>query len=288
MGKPVEAKVHLEESLNFRTPDDERSEAFVYGQDIETTTRCIAAWSKFHEGNVDQALQLADTAAARAKKLQHANTSGYLHYHNGFMFVWMRHYDRVATSVDQLRNLTDQNELPLWKTCVDLLESAKLAIEGNYKEAVEIFEPALEIYTNSTRMTYLTANMVAQMGEAYISLNRYDHALEKIEQAFQIIKTTSENIHLPEVLRVQAKRLQHCQKDLEEADNAYKKALQTAQDMNTKWYELRIAIDYASYLISKNDKTTAISLLEPIYLSIDEGENFIDKITASKLLRSIQ
>jgi predicted ATPase len=120
--------------------------------------------------------------------------------------------------------------------------------------------------------------------------NKYEAALELIEQALATVNRNSERIFEAELYRLKARVLlaRGAPDGSTEAQSLLDRALTTARSQHAKALELRTAMDLAALGIDQGRRAEALDLLAPIYAWFTEGFDTQDLRQAKALLDQLR
>lgn len=279
-GQPERADHHLQQAAQYKAPEHGGSMPFLYGQDIEAAAKVLAAWARLHCGYPQQAIDLFDQALQRAKRLDHATTLGVVLFHGGNLFVSLRMEQRVRDCLRELALLNEKHDLMVWRVAESVIRLGLLSLQGENQQVIEDFDDVLVTYTERLQMNIHTPFLLAQAAQASLGLQFPDDSIAMTVRALNVSKQTGGHLEDSEVMRIQAQALCVSEGFSENVDRKFRSALEKARLMKMKWYELRIASEYAKYLSSSGNKKEAGTLLKPLFESFTEGHQMPDMVDA--------
>jgi class 3 adenylate cyclase/ABC-type lipoprotein export system ATPase subunit len=286
-GSVSDADSHLRKASRFDAPEQGGLSPSVYGQDIDSTAKVLAAWAGFHSGDAGRAVELFDLAFARAKKLDHVNTLGVVLFHGANMLVSLRLNDRVKACLAEFETLNRSHDLAIWQVAESIVRAGLLSLAGSHENALAEAESALARYADELGMQMHVPFIQSLIAGAQVELNRPDDALVTVERALEVSNNSGGHLEDAELLRIRARAVHRKNGFGEIASTAYNEALQTARDRHMRWYELRIATEYAGVLADNGKQQVALNLLEPLVVHIDAGTAYADQADAVSLLRRL-
>lgn len=121
------------------------------------------------------------------------------------------------------------------------------------------------------------------LSEALVTTGAIADADNTIEEALTLQRQTREKYTFPELLRIKAKVLR-ARGFQELAEQKFREALASAEEMGARSLQLRVACDLAELWIARGRKRPAKALLLPIYKAFSEGLNTADLRRADSLL----
>ena len=139
-------------------------------------------------------------------------------------------------------------------------------------------------------VTYLSF----KLAEDYLAQGDHDAANTALEEGWAALQASGERFSEPEYYRLKARLNLARHKEsglvdsLEEADRLLRRALTTAQKIESKGLELRAAIDRAGMLSERAGHEEAVSLLEGILRRYDETDDSVDCVHARELAKRLK
>ena len=124
---------------------------------------------------------------------------------------------------------------------------------------------------------------LALLAETCRKLGRLDEAWKCVVEAFAIDQQTGESWLKPELNRIKGDILLD-RDDRRAAGVCYQEAFRLAQNLGTKFFELRAAMRLVQLQTSSSQKPGAIKLLAKSYQEFQEGLDTVDLLQARELL----
>ena len=286
-GVPAEADHHLQIAAAFQTPEHGALSPSVYGQDIESAAKVLAAWARLHCGYPQQAQELFDQALTRARSIDHANTLGVVLFHGANMFVSMRLNDRVGACLQALEALNRRHDLIIWQVAESIVRSGLHALRGNNERVITDAQAALVSYSETLGMQMHTPFIQTLISSAQVGLNNADEANIHIEDALSIAHNSGAHLEDAELLLIRAQATQLQEGFSSATESAFETALATARDQKMKWYELRVATRFAALLKDNDGARRAQAMLEPLVTAFSPDDKLPDLEDARQVLQGI-
>ncbi len=136
LGELTSARAHLEQGITLYDPQQHGSHVFLYGQDPGVLCRLYAAFTLWHLGYPDQALQRVHEALTLAQNLFHPYSLAFAL----FIAAWVHQYRReeyaVQQRVEEMMRLCHEYGFPFWLAEGTILQGWVLIEQGKYEEGV--------------------------------------------------------------------------------------------------------------------------------------------------------
>jgi predicted ATPase len=140
---------------------------------------------------------------------------------------------------------------------------------GELEEGYALIARGLSMH-RATGSVICIAFALTLLAEACNRLSRTTEGLSYLTEAEQIIGTSNDAFHEPELHRVRGDLL-NAIGDLADAQRSYQQAIAVAKRMSGKMFELRAATSLARLWRDQGKRTEARDLLAPIYGWFTEG-----------------
>jgi tetratricopeptide (TPR) repeat protein len=121
------------------------------------------------------------------------------------------------------------------------------------------------------------------LADTLLKADRPAEALDAARSALDYADRSGIHSHLAEMQRL-AGRAHEAMGELDEAESAYRRALDVARRQEARGWELRAATDLASRWTRREKRSEARELLAPVYGAFTEGLATPDLVAASELL----
>jgi predicted ATPase len=277
---------HLDQAWALYDPARDAESAFTYGGDVGVTARMHQAFAACLSGYPDRAEQLAQQAVARARDLEHASTLALALYTTTLGAFVLRDRLICERQISELKSLSDEHRLPLYKAGGMPLQGAVLGWQGRPREGLERVERGSEILTNIQFNVYRPSLVLIQVG-LLRDLGRAQDALAAIAEVFEVISATQEHWCDAELHRVRGEIYASLSRE-SEAEAEYSVALAIAREQQARWWELCAAVSLAGLWQEQGKRKEAHDLLAPVYNWFTEGFDTKDLKEAKALLDELE
>ncbi len=231
MGRPADALEDLDAAYELYQSSqiDDFSAQFAQDPGVQIWSYMLLA--KWLSGDREGALELAERALARARELKHANTVCYAGLHDVTLSVWMGDIDRARNVTNEIRQLSNEHEMSLWKLYVGIYDEV-IACMCDEKGATDRLEEKLAVYKSEGCWLWITLYL-AEMAKTQLRAGDFSAAEATIERAFSEQKITGEGWAESELLRVRGK-LFALRNDSEAARKAFEAAASVAESQGAQ------------------------------------------------------
>ena len=284
MGSLPDAKVNLENGIERYSPDQRRVDFYRTAQDPGVACRGYLAMAEWLLGYPDRARARMEESISLAEALDDRFSLAYALCFTGAIVTDMCRTDQRAI-VERGLEIATEGGFSLWvafarvnEICLSLADGASPdAMLGRLRESVAAIS-ALGVTINSP---YFLARLARELARA----GRNEQALGVLEEARMSIETRDERWWEAEILRLHGEFLPAETPDrTNEAENLFKRALDTARSQEARSLELRAATSLARLWQHHGRTSQAYQLLSGAYDWFTEGFETDDLRDARTLL----
>jgi predicted ATPase len=283
-GHLLAAQQHLERTLAF---DRTYHEAMVpvRGRDPEVVYRSFGAWVLWFLGYADQAAQLGQEALQLAEDVDHPPSLAMaLQVGNIIPRLLRREYALVPELVESLENVTAGHKLGLSEPGIRLARGRVNVRDGAPQAGIREMQQGLAAW-RATGTKAWASLYLGVLADAYLEAGQLEQARHALEDAFHAVQESDERMIEPELHRLWGELLLR-QDDEEEAEAAFRQAIDLARRQQARSWELRAAIDLSRLSHRQGRTKDARRLLKRVYGSFSEGFDTPDLRVARALLES--
>jgi tetratricopeptide (TPR) repeat protein len=260
----------------------------VFNMDLKCDTLVWAGWTLWALGYADQAKQVVEEAVELARRLRHPfnlcwNLSG------GAFALLLRGEARLARQwlTDAYAIAREHAIAYLTDVWVPLVEGVALIEQSEHAKGYSTLTPALTRWREAGPLLFIPWFNLTR-ARALIGLKGFAEASDLLHEALQIIGSTGQRMHEPEVHRVLGElELQHPTSNKQVAEQSFRKAIEVARAQEAKGWELRAATSLARLWEAEGKRREAHELLAPIHDWFTEGLDTRDVAAARELLESL-
>jgi class 3 adenylate cyclase/tetratricopeptide (TPR) repeat protein len=278
----------LRQSLQAGDPND-RYHAEVYGINMGVFCRAYIGHCYWHLGYLDRALKTAEKALSLAREVSHPFSIALALAYLAMLRQFRREPEAALTTAEEAGALCHKYRFDYYCAWSALVRAWAIAAQGRIAEGISAYDAALKEFEATgagLRMPHylgMLAGILRQAGERAIGLRL-------VGDAAQIAKRNSESWcdAMLELERGELLLLDAAEEAREEADAAFKRAIDIATDQGAKTLELRASVAQARLYAAKGEGQKAFDMLSPICGWFAEGFETPDLLQARSLLDELR
>ena len=286
VGALSEAHAAHDRALAIHDPERDSTLATVVGQDQSISFSTYYAFNLWCLGHTEQACKPAEDALALSRKTGHANSRVYgLLHHLIFMALAGRRPSVARELCRETAEAAAEHSMGMW-------HSFTLIVDGSLQLAGDDPDDAV------TRLRAAIASMAARNAHVFrpfldadcarklAVLGRIGDAREFVTSAKTIMAASEERWAEAEVHRVDG-LVHRAEGHPDEAEQAFRQAIEIARRQHAKAWELRAATSLARLWADRGERDKASDLLAPVYDWFTEGFDEPDLRDAKALLDAL-
>jgi len=288
MGDFKRARESSEQLLVAYDLDQHAHLVYTFNMDLKCDTLVWAGWTLWALGYPDQAKQASAQAVDLARHLGHPfnlswNLSG------GAFVLLLRGETHLARQwLAEAYAIARDNAMgymsDVW---VPLVEGPALIEQSDHAQGYSKLTAALAAWRDAGPLLFIPWFNLAR-AQALIGLRRFAEARALLREAVEIIVSTGQRMHEPEVHRVLGElERQDPTSNTQGAEQSFLNALEVARAQEAKGWELRAATSLARLWQAQGKRHDAHELLAPIYDRFSEGFDTRDLKEAKGLLNEL-
>jgi predicted ATPase len=246
-------------------------------------TSC-AAWTLWHLGYPDQALELKNKSFALAQKLHHPHSLAFAEYYGGVLRQYRREAHSAQESAEHAIALCVEHGFALWLPVSTILRGGAMVEQGPAEEGIALIQKSLPVY----RATGGQIGMPYHVGllvEACLATCHFDDGLAASTEALAAADQHEDHLWEPEVYRLKGELLlKQNDSNAAEAQRCFQRAIEIARGQRAKSLELRATMSLARLPDKHGKRAEARVMLADIYNWFTEGFDTADLKDAKALL----
>lgn len=303
LGEFVRARYHLEQGLALSDLQSLRSSAFlVGGEEPGLACRGFAAFTLFHLGFPDRALQQIHEAFRLAQQLHSPFNSAWIFAIAAQLHQFRQEARIVQERAEALMALSTEHGFAEWLAMGTLLRGWARAAQGQTEAGLGEMCQGWEAY-QATGTQLVQPYFLALLAEAYRAVRQPEEGLRMLTEALAAVDKTGERYYEAELYRLKgeltlqqssgqrlASRVASTQHPAPrtpaaaEAEACFLKAIEIARKQSAKSLELRAVMSLSRLWQSQGKKDEAHAMLSEIYGWFTEGFDTKDLQEAKTLL----
>jgi class 3 adenylate cyclase/tetratricopeptide (TPR) repeat protein len=270
MGAFVEARVHLERTLDLCAANQETIAAYRrFGTDDRVNALSFLAVTLLLLGYPEQSAAAVGQAVSRAHAMGLAYSSALALSHVAFLGTIGCDPQRAAAYADEAIALSVEHGLASPAHRARFFRGALLAQSGDLQLGIELMRNAMAAAEGSAERNRRTLYL-GHLASAYANLGQPEVGLDLLDEAVRTAEVTSEKLFEAELHRLRGEVLLTLGRRAE-AEAGLRRALTIAQQKQARWWELRAATTLAKHWRDEGKCLEAYSLLQPVYGWFVEG-----------------
>jgi serine/threonine protein kinase/predicted ATPase len=284
-GQFAGARTHFENALaSYDDRDRTKSWTAYTGHDAGVTHRCYLALTLWHLGYPDQALRLARQTCELARTIGHAFS---LEHAIDFA-AYLSHYCRLGNEVqargeEEMAVATEQ-AFPFWHALGTLHKGAGLLLQARREESLPLLLKGFTAF-RGTGAEVRVPSYLGMLGDAYTQLGRFEEAHQALNEGLAVAEKNDDRCHEAELHRLQGElRLAESPDQSSDAEDCFRRAIETARPQQSKGWELRATMSLARLWQQQGRREDARAALEAAYGTYIEGFTTPDLVDAKGLL----
>jgi predicted ATPase len=283
VGEFTEAWEHCRQGLTACSPEQRRTDVFLYGNDTGVGLRTYEVLTLWHLGYPDQALTRAHETLTLAQELSHPFTLVIASSFSAILFQLCRMAREVQTAVEQVLCISRDHGFVLCEAAGKILRGWALAEEGQATEGIEQMREGIlswvSLGAKAWRPTYCSYLIGAYQKAGYV-----DEGLEQLTKTITALQGTGERAYEAELHRLEGELCLMTGGTAAEAEASFKRALHVARAQHARSWELRAATSLSRLWHQQSKTENARNLLQGVYDWFSEGFDTADLKDARALL----
>ena len=279
LGELIPSREHVEQGGALYHPQQHRSHAFLYVQDPGMASRGYAAWTLWHLGYPDQALNRCHEALTLARELSHPYSLAIALVFAARLNQLRREGRAVQERAEGLIALSIEQGFPHWLAWGTIMRGWALAEHGQEEEGITQMGSGLTVRQaqgSEVSRTYF----LALMAEAYGKGGQAEEGLTVLTEALNTVQKNGERFYEAELYRLKGELLLALspenqavrQSSLQtEGEACFRQAIDVARQQCAKSLELRAVMSLSCLLQKQGKNEEASKLLAEIYGWFTEG-----------------
>jgi len=287
LGELTPARAHLEQGMGLYDPQQHRSHAFAYGQDPGVACRSLAALPIRALGYPDQALQSIQEALTSAQELTHPFSMALALDVASVVHQFRRETQAAREHAEALMTLSTERGFAFWLAHGRILRGWAVTVQGEGAEGIAQMRQGLVAY-RATGAEIDRLYFLSLLAEAYEKVGQPEEGLTVLAEALTTVDNTGERYWEAELHRLKGKLLLILKgQKVEEVEECFRKALDTARRQQAKSLELRAAMSLGRLWQQQGKRDEARQMLAQIYGWFTEGFDTADLKEAKALLEEL-
>jgi DNA-binding SARP family transcriptional activator len=282
-GSFTRSHIHLEQALAHYQPTHSPTHIGRYSQDPSVVCQCRLAFDLWCQGYPEQAKAAQHKGLARAQALAHPFSLAYALVWDGMLDGEIGHLESLLQSAEAIIALSDEHHFGLWSSWATVLRGWALAEGGHPEHGISELQRGDE-RMRATGAVFLQPFVSALLAEQFAKIGDGKGALELVHEA---LASTQNDPYWcdAELHRLKGILLAESH-DADQAEAAYRRAIQIAKKQQAKVFELRATTSLAQLWLRQGRSAESVRLLAPAYGWFTEGLDTRDLKEARAVLEA--
>jgi len=283
-GDYINGRQYLEKAVAAIGPESDKSLALRFGQDPGVSAAIYAALVLFGLGEIDRARFLAEGGIGRALRSGHTPTVVYGQFLMCAFETLAAGAQHAAPYAKATAMLGREHGMPVWIAVGTFYDGWARSCTGDLERGIAELRRGLALCHEVGVLNWI-AQMVVIGAPAEADAGNVEEGLAAIDEFIaeeQPIKQRwlDAELHRQRGLLL----LRRAPAEPEAAEAAFRRAIATARNQQTKTFELRASLTLAQLWRDQGKRREAHDLLAPVYGCFTEGFNTLDLKEAKTLL----
>jgi predicted ATPase/DNA-binding winged helix-turn-helix (wHTH) protein len=270
MGKFLTAREYLESAITHYNPERHRPLMYRYGYDAGVASLAYAAWTLWHLGYPDQALERSYEALALAQRLSHPLNLAHAELFVGVLRQYRREVRAAEEDAESLIAHTAEYGLTDYWAWATGLRGWAMAQQGRSEEGIAKLQESLAAFSATEAL--LRPYFLCLLAEAWRETGRIDDGLNALTEALAAANEHEIRFYEAETHRLKGELLsKQDDSNAAEAQSCFERAIEIARAQSAKSVELRATMSLARLLLNTSRRDEARAMLAEIYRWFTEG-----------------
>lgn len=195
--------------------------------------------------------------------------------------------DQAEQLIEELENVAIDYKVAVRRQVIDVLKGQLLLQQGHWQEAISHLQECLAMLP-PPKMSVVRTDALQALAEAQRMSGNFAGALDSINEAIDLARSTKGEFNLSDLLRTKAEvlmNLAHAWK--QEVDDVLSQATDYASKQGALGWELRVALTVAQVRASQGKNSEAREMLERVYSRFTEGFDTQHLKAAAQVISSL-
>ena len=283
------ARQHLERTLALYERETHSSLAFEYAQDPAIAATAYLSTTLWMLGFPEQARDKIGATDRYARELAHSWTLvNLLTCGTAWLHMFLRNPPAAGACAAEALSIATEQEFPYWAAYARIISGWATAYQNEPRAGVAVIKEGIRQFRATGSGLFLPMFFWA-LADAHRLAGETEDGLAAIGDGVEAGQGSGELWWHAELHCLRGVILMQCgQESFEEAETAFRVAIEIAQSQEAKAWELRAATSLARLWQSQGRSAEARDLLAPVYGWFTEGFDSADLTDARTLLDALE
>jgi predicted ATPase len=286
LGEVVPARAYLEQGLALYNPQQQRTQALLYGHDAGISCLGFVARALWILGYPDQALHRSREALALAQTLSHPFSLAFALILTITLHHLRREVQTVLAQTETLTTLSTKQGFPQGVANGMWYRGWALTMHGHMDEGITLIRQG-EAAHRALGIEVSRPYMLAVLADALGKAGDVDNGLRVLTEALALVERRGTRVYEAELYRIKGELLL-AQAAAYAAATCFQQALAIARHQQARSWELRTAMSLCRLWRQQGKRAEARELLAPVYSWFTEGFDTPDLQEAKTLLDELE
>jgi predicted ATPase len=237
-------------------------------------------------GYPDQAVQTNQEALAKARKLSHPNSLGYVLTWTSWLYHLSWDVKATLVQTDKAITFCEEENLAFWLPINMILNGWAKAKQNEPSKGLSLLHQGLSDF-QANNPTFVVPYFQALLAEMLADSGNVDEALTLLLSSIESAEQIGERWCLPEMQRMYGELLLTSGAGLALIEDSFLRAIELAQEQQSRAIELRATTELCQLWQKQGKHHEALQLLKEIYNWYSEGFEREDLKKAKRVLDSL-
>jgi predicted ATPase len=288
MGAFLTAREYLESAITLYDPERHRPLIYSYGYDAGVASLAYAAWTLWHLGYSDQALERSYEALALAQRLSHPLNLAHAELFVGVVRQYRWEVRATQENAESLIAHTAEYGLTDYWGWATGLRGWAMAQLGRSEEGIAQQREGLAAFSATEAL--LRPYFLCLLAETWTETGRLDDGLNALTEALAAAEEHNLRFYEAETHRLKGELLsKQDDSNAAEAQSCFERAIEIARTQSAKSLELRATMSLARLLRNTARRDEGRAMLAEIYgwftegldtPALNEAKTLLDELTS--------
>jgi TOMM system kinase/cyclase fusion protein len=293
LGQMAAARECLEQVITLYNPQQYHSHAFLYGSDPGVASHSYNAFTLWHLGYPDQALQESRRSLSLAQELTHPFSLVYALSSSAWVHYLRREVYATQEQIEKSIRLATEQGFPYWTAWGGILRGWALALQGQGEDGIAQTRQGVATLRAMGAELGLTWFLV-MLAEACKTRGQIEDGLRVLAEALDMVEKRGEGAYGAELYRLKGvltleSKVPSLKSQVEkEAEECFLRAVAITRQQQARSLELRAVISLSRLWQQQGKRAEARRILAEVYGWFTEGLDTADLQEAKALLKELQ
>ena len=271
-----------------RFDDRERTGALakLIGEDPGVTYRCYLALAQWHLGFPDQALETGRELVELARSINHPFSLAYALHHTAWLHQHCGLGAQTQLAGEELMKIAVDQGFLFWHSTGTLYAAGGLLLQGRMERGLPLLQKGLQAY-RATGARLGLPFYLSGLADACMRIGQFAEAGSALTEAIALMEENDERFQEAELYRLKGELLLAQSNDQSQAEEWFRRAIETADRQGSKAWKLRATTSLARLWQKHGQREKAFAALSAVYAWFTEGNTTPDLVEAAALHESL-